>query len=71
MRETRWAPPPSWSMDVRPKRRIRAALLQADLPIGMDLVVTAKPPAVTAAFADVCKDLERALGRVRARAAAA
>jgi len=55
----------------RAKRRIRAALLQADLPMGMDLVVTAKPPAVTAAFADVCRDLERALGRVRARAAAA
>ncbi|WP_108667545.1 ribonuclease P protein component [Euzebya rosea] len=55
----------------RAKRRIRAALQAADLPPGMDLVVTAKPPAVTAAFADVRKDLERALSRVHVRAAAA
>lgn len=53
----------------RAKRRLRAALDRTAVPPGLDVVVVARSPALTADFADLTDEVGRLIGRVSHRAA--
>lgn len=55
----------------RAKRRLRAALHQAAVPRGTDVVVVARSQALTARFPELIDEVERLLGRVGDRTARA
>ena len=52
----------------RAKRRLRAAVRQARLPAGTDLVIDARPGAIRAPFTTLHRDLERLSTRAAERA---
>lgn len=52
----------------RAKRRLRAAVGQARLPIDVDLVIDARPATATAPFTTLHRDVERLSRRAAERA---
>jgi ribonuclease P protein component len=54
----------------RAKRRLRAALAQSVLPSGYDLVLIARPKALTASFDALCEEVAGVSAAAAARAAA-
>lgn len=51
----------------RAKRRLRAALRQRSPPAGTDVVVIARPTAVTCPFAELLRDVEALIAQVDER----
>jgi ribonuclease P protein component len=52
----------------RARRRLRAAVRCGDLPVGFDMVIRAKAPAVDADFTALRSEVEALAGRVARRA---
>lgn len=51
----------------RAKRRLRAALSQAELPVGVDVVLVARRPVLSATFPALCAELDHLIDRVGRR----